>query len=161
MEIFQSQYENTSSGSWKIRRVTGWLLLAGLILSSAYAAGLSATFTVPRYEASIDTVQDIVDRDMEWGATHDAWIFSLTLSTEVSVENVLYYYLFLPTYLKFWILKLGFVKKSLPILNPYICFQPLVKQLVGQFRIYSFDKLKEKSFTRSMAYSIEKLPAGR
>ncbi|KAJ8732773.1 hypothetical protein PYW07_015372 [Mythimna separata] len=119
MMIGQSQYQNIASNSWKIRSVTGWLLIAGLILSSAYGAGLASTFTVPKYEPSIDTVQDIVDRDMEWGATHDAWIFSLTLSTE-----------------------------------------PLIKQLVNQFRIYSFDKLKEKSFTRSMAYSIEKLPAG-
>ncbi|KAH9629030.1 hypothetical protein HF086_007515 [Spodoptera exigua] len=117
MMIGQSQYEGKPS--WKIRSVTGWLLIAGLILSSAYGAGLASTFTVPRYEPSIDTVQDIVDRKMEWGATHDAWIFSLTLSTE-----------------------------------------PLVKELVSQFRIYSFDELKQKSFTRSMAYSIEKLPAG-
>uniref|UniRef100_A0A2H1V256 SFRICE000831.1 n=1 Tax=Spodoptera frugiperda TaxID=7108 RepID=A0A2H1V256_SPOFR len=117
MMIGQSQYEGKPS--WKIRSVTGWLLIAGLILSSAYGAGLASTFTVPRYEPSIDTVQDIVDRKMEWGATHDAWIFSLTLSSE-----------------------------------------PLIKQLVKQFRIYSFDELKRKSFTRSMAYSIEKLPAG-
>ncbi|XP_026739805.1 glutamate receptor ionotropic, delta-2-like isoform X2 [Trichoplusia ni] len=117
MMIGQSLYDD--SASWTIRRVTGWLLIAGLILSSAYGAGLASTFTVPRYEPSIDTVQDIVDRKMEWGATHDAWIFSLTLSTE-----------------------------------------PLVKQLVSQFRIRSFDELKRKSFTRSMAYSIEKLPAG-
>ncbi|KAF9809350.1 hypothetical protein SFRURICE_007281 [Spodoptera frugiperda] len=75
------QYEGKPS--WKIRSVTGWLLIAGLILSSAYGAGLASTFTVPRYEPSIDTVQDIVDRKMEWGATHDAWIFSLTLSSEV------------------------------------------------------------------------------
>nr|XP_021194150.2 ionotropic receptor 21a [Helicoverpa armigera] len=117
MMIGQSQYE--SRASWRIRGVTGWLLIAGLILSCAYGAGLASTFTVPRYEPSIDTVQDIVDREMEWGATHDAWIFSLTLSTE-----------------------------------------PLVKQLVSQFRIHSFDELKRKSYTRSMAYSIEKLPAG-
>ncbi|KAJ8732006.1 hypothetical protein PYW08_014736 [Mythimna loreyi] len=119
MMIGQSQYQNAASNSWKIRSVTGWLLISGLILSSAYGAGLASTFTVPKYEPSIDTVQDIVDRQMEWGATHDAWIFSLTLSTE-----------------------------------------PLVKQLVSQFRIYSYDQLKAKSFTRSMAYSIEKLPAG-
>lgn len=65
--------------------MTGWLLIVGLILSCAYGAGLASTFTVPRYEPSIDTVQDIVDRRVEWGATHDAWIFSLTLSSEVSI----------------------------------------------------------------------------
>ncbi|CAB3243457.1 unnamed protein product [Arctia plantaginis] len=117
MMIAQSQFE--SGVSWKVRSVTGWLLIVGLILSCAYGAGLASTFTVPRYEPSIDTVQDIVDRRLEWGATHDAWIFSLTLSSE-----------------------------------------PLVKQLVSQFRTYSFDELKRKSLTGSMAFSIEKLPAG-
>lgn len=89
LEIFQSQYENTSSLSWKMRSITGWLLIAGLILSSAYGAGLASTFTVPKFEPSIDTVQDIVDRGLEWGATHDAWIFSLTLSSEVRIISIL------------------------------------------------------------------------
>lgn len=61
-------------------------MIAGLLLSSAYGAGLASTFTVPRYEPSIDTVQDIINRDMEWGATHDAWIFSITQSTEVRIR---------------------------------------------------------------------------
>lgn len=62
-----------------------------MIIVSAYGAGLTSTFTVPRYEASIDTVQDLVDRDMEWGATHDAWIFSLTLSKEVNTKKTRIY----------------------------------------------------------------------
>ncbi|KAG6446449.1 hypothetical protein O3G_MSEX004462 [Manduca sexta] len=117
--ILISQSQHKIGDSWRVRSVIGWLLVAGMILVNAYGAGLASTFTVPKYESSIDTVQDIVDRNMEWGATHDAWIFSLTLSPE-----------------------------------------PLVKKLVSQFRIHSFEELKKKSFTRSMAFSIEKLPAG-
>ncbi|KAI8420439.1 hypothetical protein MSG28_008929 [Choristoneura fumiferana] len=58
------------------------MLVTGLIIDNAYGGGLASSFTVPKYEASIDTVQDIVDRKMEWGATHDAWIFSIILSEE-------------------------------------------------------------------------------
>nr|QZH55077.1 ionotropic receptor 41a [Achelura yunnanensis] len=117
MMITQSQHD--AGSTWRIRSVTGWLLITGLVLDNAYGSGLASTFTVPKYEQSIDTVQDIVDRNMEWGATHDAWIFSMILSPE-----------------------------------------PLVKKLVSQFRIYSAEELKRKSFTREMAFSIEKLPAG-
>lgn len=60
------------------------MLVTGLIIDNAYGGGLASSFTVPKYEASIDTVQDIVDRKMEWGATHDAWVFSIILSEEVS-----------------------------------------------------------------------------
>lgn len=59
------------------------MLLAGLILDNAYGGGLASVFTVPKYEKSIDTVQDIVDRRLDWGATHDAWLFSLLLTTQV------------------------------------------------------------------------------
>ncbi|XP_049866253.1 ionotropic receptor 21a-like [Pectinophora gossypiella] len=117
--MMTAQSQDDASGSWKIRSVTGWLLVASLILCSAYGAGLASTFTVPKFENSVDTVQDITDRKLQWGATHDAWIYSLTLSPE-----------------------------------------PLIKQLVSQFKIYSAEELKRRSFTRSMAFSIEKLPAG-
>lgn len=61
-----------------------WLLVTSLILTNAYGAGLASTFTLPRYEKSIDTIQDVIDRKVEWGATHDAWVYSLLLSQEVS-----------------------------------------------------------------------------
>nr|QRF71033.1 ionotropic receptor [Semiothisa cinerearia] len=117
--VMISQSQKSAERNWRVRRVTGWLLAAGLILVSAYGAGLASTFTVTNYEPSVDTIQDLVDRKMEWGATHDAWIFSITMSNE-----------------------------------------PLIKQLVSQFKIHSAEELKRKSFKRSMAFSIEKLPAG-
>ncbi|CAH2236110.1 jg15106 [Pararge aegeria aegeria] len=105
--------------SWRIRSVMGWMMMTGLVIDNAYGGGLASTFTVPKYEKSVDTIQDIVDRRMEWGATHDAWIFSLMLSQE-----------------------------------------PLIKQLLSCFRTYPAEELMQKSFEKSMAFSIEKLPAG-
>uniref|UniRef100_A0A0K8TV01 Ionotropic Receptor n=1 Tax=Epiphyas postvittana TaxID=65032 RepID=A0A0K8TV01_EPIPO len=114
-----TQARDDTADSWRIRSIAGWMLVTGLIIDNAYGGGLASSFTVPKYEASIDTVQDIVDRKMEWGATHDAWLFSISLSEE-----------------------------------------PLVKELISQFKTYPEDELKRKSFTRSMAFSVEHLPAG-
>ncbi|XP_063361372.1 glutamate receptor ionotropic, delta-2-like [Cydia amplana] len=116
MMITQTREDATS---WRIRSITGWMLVTGLIIDNAYSGGLASSFTVPKYEASVDTVEDLVDRRMEWGATHDAWIFSIILSEE-----------------------------------------PLIKSLLSQFKTYPADVLKKKSFSRSMAFSIEHLPAG-
>lgn len=77
------QSQNYDS-NWRVRRVTAWLLVTTLILTNAYGAGLASTFTVPLYEKSIDTIQDIINNKLEWGATHDAWVYSLTLSQEVN-----------------------------------------------------------------------------
>lgn len=40
-------------------------------------------------------------------------------------------------------------------------FQPKVQQLVKQFRVYDKEELKRQSVLRTMAYSIEKLQAGK
>ncbi|XP_045512738.1 uncharacterized protein LOC123707029 isoform X3 [Pieris brassicae] len=95
------------------------MMLTGLVLDNAYGGGLASTFTVPRYEPSVDTIQDMVDRKVTWAATHDAWVFSLSASQD-----------------------------------------PLIKQLVRQFHIYEPEELKRLSFTRKVAYSVERLPAG-
>ncbi|XP_046960589.1 uncharacterized protein LOC124530459 [Vanessa cardui] len=115
--ITQSQPESGFS-SWRIRSVVGWMMMTGLVLDNAYGGGLASTFTVPKYEPTIDTIQDIVDRKLTWGATHDAWIFSLILSQE-----------------------------------------PLIRNLLSLFRTYPAEELNRRSFTRNMAFSIEKLPA--
>nr|AXY83436.1 putative ionotropic receptor 7 [Conopomorpha sinensis] len=114
-----TQSLNDPGHAWRVRIVTGWLLLMGLVIDNAYSSGLAATFTVPSYEKSTDTIQDVIDVGMPWGATHDAWIFSLEQSED-----------------------------------------PKIMQLVRQFKVLDDETLKEKSFTRSMGFSIEKLPAG-
>ncbi|XP_052752270.1 uncharacterized protein LOC113511657 isoform X2 [Galleria mellonella] len=117
MMITQTQY--SAGSTWRIRSITGWLLISGLVLDNAYGGGLASVFTVPKYEPSVDTVQDLVDRQLEWGATHDAWIFSISHSQE-----------------------------------------PLVKQLISLFRVKPAAELRQKSLTRNIALSIERLPAG-
>lgn len=42
-------------------------------------------FHLHRYEPSIDTVHQLAEKNMEWGATHDAWIFSIQSATKVCV----------------------------------------------------------------------------
>ena len=32
---------------------------------------------------AIDTVEELAASGMEWGSTHDAWIFSILLATQV------------------------------------------------------------------------------
>uniref|UniRef100_A0A0V0J120 Putative ionotropic receptor IR41a.2 n=1 Tax=Cydia pomonella TaxID=82600 RepID=A0A0V0J120_CYDPO len=107
------------SSSWRIRSISGWMLVTGLVIDNAYSGGLASSFTVPKYEASVDTIQDLVDRKMEWGAPVDAWLYSMILSEE-----------------------------------------PLIKSAISQFKVYPPETLTKKSFTRSMAFSIERLPAG-
>lgn len=59
------------------------MLITGLVIDNAYSGGLASSYTVPKFEKSIDTIQDLIDSPLYWGATHDAWIFSITLSKEV------------------------------------------------------------------------------
>ncbi|XP_052902796.1 probable glutamate receptor [Anopheles moucheti] len=67
----------------------GSLLIVGLMIGNAYSGGLASVMTVPRYEKSIDTVQDLADRNLRWGSTHDAWIFSIQLATQPTIVKLL------------------------------------------------------------------------
>lgn len=42
-----------------------------------------------RYEKPIDTVAQLADANMEWGATHDAWIFSIRDATQPNILKLL------------------------------------------------------------------------
>ncbi|XP_045446411.1 probable glutamate receptor [Melitaea cinxia] len=85
--VTQSQSESGFS-SWRTRSVVGWILITGLVLNNAYGGGLASTFTLPKYEPSIDTIQDLVDRELTWSGTHDAWIFSLKPSHEPLIRSL-------------------------------------------------------------------------
>uniref|UniRef100_A0A182JNI1 Ionotropic glutamate receptor C-terminal domain-containing protein n=1 Tax=Anopheles christyi TaxID=43041 RepID=A0A182JNI1_9DIPT len=67
----------------------GSILFVGLMIGNAYSGGLASVMTVPRYEKSIDTVQDLADRNLHWGSTHDAWIFSIQLATQPTIVKLL------------------------------------------------------------------------
>ncbi|XP_058061658.1 uncharacterized protein LOC131211974 [Anopheles bellator] len=69
--------------------LVGSLLMVGLMIGNAYSGGLSSVMTVPRFEKSIDTVQDLADSELRWGSTHDAWIFSIQLATQPTIVTLL------------------------------------------------------------------------
>uniref|UniRef100_A0A182N544 Ionotropic glutamate receptor C-terminal domain-containing protein n=1 Tax=Anopheles dirus TaxID=7168 RepID=A0A182N544_9DIPT len=67
----------------------GSLLIVGLMVGNAYSGGLASVMTVPRFGKSIDTVQELAERNLRWGSTHDAWIFSIQLATQVRAPTIL------------------------------------------------------------------------
>lgn len=43
--------------------------------------------TIPQFESAIETVDQLANSDVTWGATHDAWIFSILAATQVTICN--------------------------------------------------------------------------
>lgn len=55
-----------------------WLAhMLSLVITSTYSSGLASVMTLPRFENPIDTLQNLVNSNLEWGATHDVWITSI------------------------------------------------------------------------------------
>lgn len=59
------------------------MFLYSLLIASSYSSGLASSMTVPRYEGAINTVQELVDSGIQWGATSIAWIMSIMDAEEV------------------------------------------------------------------------------
>lgn len=64
------------------------LLFAGIIIGNSYCGGLSSVMTVPQYEKPIDTPKELVERNLEWGGSHDAWVYALADSDEPVVMRL-------------------------------------------------------------------------
>lgn len=95
------------------------------------------------YEQSIDTARQLAERDWEWGATHDAWIFSILLATQVLIG---------PRYVFRIIANRWTV---LPIL------QPDIRKLLGLFRPWPAEDLHARTTTGDFSFSIERLAYGK
>ena len=64
-------------------------LVFSLMIDNIYGGGLSSIMTIPQYEKPIDTVAQLAESDLEWGATHDAWIFSILAATQPNIVKLL------------------------------------------------------------------------
>ncbi|KAF5307157.1 hypothetical protein FQR65_LT00673 [Abscondita terminalis] len=53
------------------------IFLYSLVISACYSSGLSTVMTIPRYSGAINDVTDLANSDLNWGATQDAWIYSI------------------------------------------------------------------------------------
>ncbi|KAL7044659.1 hypothetical protein ACKWTF_002017 [Chironomus riparius] len=65
------------------------VLILGLLLGNSYSSSLSSVLTIPQYKKAIDTVEELAASGMEWGSTHDAWIFSILLATQPMILQLL------------------------------------------------------------------------
>ncbi|KAG8257581.1 hypothetical protein J6590_046269 [Homalodisca vitripennis] len=72
-----------------IRQLVNWLHVMFFLVATSYCSGLASILTVPSYRPPIDTVEDLVDSGWQWGATHDAWVFSLREATEPPMSTLL------------------------------------------------------------------------
>ncbi|KAG7298540.1 hypothetical protein JYU34_018180 [Plutella xylostella] len=103
---------------WRSQLVLLGPVVTGLVINAAYSAGLSSLFTVPNYEKSIDTVEDLLDSGLEWGAPDGAWVYSISSSKDVKFIRI-----------------------------------------VDKFRLLSPADIKARAENKSIALSLEILPA--
>lgn len=72
---------------FSLRFIFALSLMQTLLISTAYISGLSAILTVPRFEHSIKTLQDLIDSKMEWGADDVSWVIPIMNSNDVRIAN--------------------------------------------------------------------------
>lgn len=88
-QIFVLQSKKITITQFAYLMIIVSVLLIALMIGNAYAGGLASVMTVPQYGNAIDTVQDLADSDLEWAATHDAWIFSIQQATQPMMKTIL------------------------------------------------------------------------
>lgn len=64
------------------------MLVLDLFLTSTYSSGLATVMTIPRYENAINTIEDLANSELDWGATQDAWITSIQNAEESNYVKI-------------------------------------------------------------------------
>lgn len=59
------------------------LMCFALIVGSLYIGGLSSVLTVTKYEKSLDTITDVVNSGLLWGAHTYSFVFNFLESEDV------------------------------------------------------------------------------
>ncbi|XP_066262231.1 glutamate receptor ionotropic, kainate 4-like [Euwallacea similis] len=71
------------------RYLMGLVFMTALILTTSYDGGLATIMAIPRYEAPINTIQDLLEKDdLLWAATSEGWILSIENSSEPSLRKL-------------------------------------------------------------------------
>lgn len=96
-----------------------------------------------RYKPPIDNYHQIAEGNVEWGATHDAWIYSIITATEVCFW--IYFYFFPNIFLQHF-------KNEI---------QPDMAKVVTLFRALPEEILSKRTTTEDLSFSVERLPFGK
>lgn len=64
------------------------LLLSCFIISNSYTGALAGVLTAPKFEAPIDTIEEMARRNIEWGAPSDIWIMSIIDAAQKDLQTV-------------------------------------------------------------------------
>ncbi|XP_015596404.1 glutamate receptor ionotropic, delta-1 isoform X2 [Cephus cinctus] len=83
----QGLIKNRKELSWRTMAFS--MLAVSVLLCTAYSSSLASAMTVPRYDAPINSAEDMANRDLKWAATHDAWIFSILQTDDPELKIVL------------------------------------------------------------------------
>nr|XP_029718598.1 uncharacterized protein LOC115261320 [Aedes albopictus] len=64
------------------------LMFAGFMIGNAYNGGLAGVMTIPQHEKSIDTVRDLADTGMRWGATALPWLIPIMTAPQPYMKRL-------------------------------------------------------------------------
>lgn len=62
------------------------LFIFSINLGNIFVGKNASLRAFPLFETPIDTIEDIAERDMLWVQTHEAWVHSLLLTQNVSLQ---------------------------------------------------------------------------
>ncbi|GFG34956.1 hypothetical protein Cfor_06071, partial [Coptotermes formosanus] len=59
------------------RHFVSWFQFLGEVISDTYNAGLASVLSTPRYEAPIETIENLASRNVIWAGNHVSWTWSI------------------------------------------------------------------------------------